>query len=225
MTSYRYKLKIVVGFAQIASSLALGLELQWPTTFTRYVATLDATNVDYVRWTSLECIHEMPFYDKLLMITILPIVILFCILLFYAVVIHGPFTRTWSSARQKRFRRQCWKVVIFLMFLIYPVSSFAIAITITFSILFSIYAGISISISCSISISTPSPSPSHPHLHPHLHIYPHPHLHPHLHLHPYPHLHRSLETTGCVLSCAPYICVSTRGGQKLFARRFPNPML
>lgn len=45
----RYKLKILVGFAQISSNLAVGIELQWPDTFRRYIATLDASNTDYIR--------------------------------------------------------------------------------------------------------------------------------------------------------------------------------
>lgn len=71
---FRYKLKILVGFAQIASNLAVGIELQWPDTFRRYISTLDASNTDYIRCKAYHLndhdsrapnlIHHMAFRDE-----------------------------------------------------------------------------------------------------------------------------------------------------------------
>ena len=81
---------------------------------------MDTSNVDFVRWTSLECVHEMAYHNKLLAMTIIPLVALGILAFVFFLLNSRILLKNSEITDRKRFKRQLWKVVCFLMFLIYP---------------------------------------------------------------------------------------------------------
>ncbi len=79
------KVKIIVGFGQICTTLGTSLQIVWPVTFQNFLTKFDFINMDalmkYV--VATECIPGMNYYHKFLMTTLSPLVLCTaCALLF-----------------------------------------------------------------------------------------------------------------------------------------------
>jgi Na+-transporting methylmalonyl-CoA/oxaloacetate decarboxylase gamma subunit len=104
------------------------------------VSFFSLANIDVFQATSLECLYETNFYSRLLIATILPISFGALVLCVYLFPKYYMINREAAQARQmpdhnqviveqtrltqrKRVRRNGWKMVIFTLFLIYPLVS------------------------------------------------------------------------------------------------------
>jgi len=115
-----YKLKIALSFAQIVTSVTGGLEVQFPENFKTVVTWLNPANMDIMQMSSVGCVTTTDYYDKLLLMTLLPICVaglpLLYLLAKYSRATADPHAR--ASARKK-----FWKLFLFGVFLVYPMVS------------------------------------------------------------------------------------------------------
>jgi len=140
-----FKMKIVLTFLQIITNLAGSVQIQWPPTFKNFVSFFSFANIDFIQASSADCVTNADYYRQLLVFTIVPIVfliLLFCLYLlpkyycigrqFQAQANNSFATRTQREIEQDNFnrlsqrkqaRRNFWKMLIFTLFLIYPLVS------------------------------------------------------------------------------------------------------
>jgi hypothetical protein len=119
--NFTYKLKIMLGFAQVVTNVATGLEVRWPESFKKMVSYLNPVNIDLFQFSSVGCMTTTTYYDKLVAMIMVPIVSFVCIFCFYL----GPKTiKEWGNHEGiKLARRKTWKLVLFMLFLVYPTIS------------------------------------------------------------------------------------------------------
>jgi IPT/TIG domain/Tyrosine-protein kinase ephrin type A/B receptor-like len=127
-----YKLKIIVSLFQIATNLTFSLDMPWPSAFSNFVSIFSVMNLDYVQWSSVNCVAPVDFFDKLLVVTLVPVVIMVAVTCTYLIPVYyknSAGMRFFSSesdpyheARlaRKLQRKKFWKLALFTMFLVYP---------------------------------------------------------------------------------------------------------
>jgi uncharacterized membrane protein len=122
-----YKIKIMVGFMQIVTNMAVVLDVAWPSYFQSFTSFFSWINLDFVPWQSVGCVSPFSFYSKLIAITVTPIGIVFLICVFFLAPLNYMARKKYSEAeseyqvaKQKRIRRVFWKLVLFSLFLLYP---------------------------------------------------------------------------------------------------------
>ena len=121
---FTYKLKILVTFIQITSNLATGLEIQWPSKYKEFVLWLDIANFDFIitRASSAECVGGFDYYTKYLIVVLFPPVAMLVILIAY--LIPRYFRASWYSDMSATFALRAkinfWRMLLFVLFLIYP---------------------------------------------------------------------------------------------------------
>lgn len=81
--NFTYKMKIVLGFFQITTNLALALDIRWPETYQEFIASFGILNFDFIQWSGVDCVVQTRFYDRLLAICLTPMIILTVVLLFF----------------------------------------------------------------------------------------------------------------------------------------------
>jgi len=123
--NFTYKMKIILGFLQITTNLAIALYTPWPSYYQSFIADFNILNFDFIQWSSIGCVVNADYYTKFLAITITPIAVLILVFLFYwvpryirSVQRHDDYDL--RRAAEKRSRRQFWKLFLFTLFLIYP---------------------------------------------------------------------------------------------------------
>jgi hypothetical protein len=125
--NFTYKLKIIVGFLQIATNLAYVVEVPWPSYYSTFINAFDVVNLDFLPWQSVGCVSSLNFYVKFVMLTIIPLVILMFIAIFFLIPMclldraQGGLIQ-YRTARN-RARRKFWKLALFTSFLMYPIVS------------------------------------------------------------------------------------------------------
>lgn len=137
---FMFKMKIVIGFLQIITNLGISLDVPWPAAFKSFISFFSLANIDFIQASSADCVTDVGFYQKLLVVTLAPICFTVLLTLFYLVPqyfnIHRAYQAkalTKSRSQQeiasdeqsrlsdrKMARRNFWKMLIFTLFLIYP---------------------------------------------------------------------------------------------------------
>lgn len=121
-TDFTYKLKVIMGFLQITTSIASTLEIQWPSTFKQVLLYLDVVNFNVImqQVTSTDCVDGVSYYDKFLIILLTPL----CLTLLIALVLLVPFKLKMCCFKQSFDRRRYvirfYQIGLYLLFLLYP---------------------------------------------------------------------------------------------------------
>eukprot|EP00475_Leptophrys_vorax_P037752 TRINITY_DN6552_c0_g3_i2.p1 TRINITY_DN6552_c0_g3~~TRINITY_DN6552_c0_g3_i2.p1 ORF type:complete len:753 (+),score=140.94 TRINITY_DN6552_c0_g3_i2:88-2259(+) len=126
--NFVYKLKILLGFFQIAVGIAFAVEIPWPDTFKQFIALFNIANFDLVQWTRVGCVVKTNYFTKHLLVCLLPLIFFGVLVAFYLLPKFASRLTARGNPeslgeRQRRFRRgvrKFWKMVFFTMFLIYP---------------------------------------------------------------------------------------------------------
>lgn len=128
--NFVFKMKILLGFFQIAVGIAFAIEIPWPDTYKEFISLFNVANFDLVQWTRFGCVVDTDYYDKHLAVTVLPIVAFAGILIFYLIPKYYSYRvaskrgnaeeRRRLDLRFKRGMRKFWKMFLFTLFLIYP---------------------------------------------------------------------------------------------------------
>ncbi len=123
--NYAYNFKIILSYFQIASTLVSLVEIPWPSAFQKFIQAMSFVNLDFIPYGTVACVATLTFYDKLVLIFLLPIAVL-------ALVVAVPWFLLWfqnrvdysddSRKRNERSlsRRKIIKLVVFALFLMYP---------------------------------------------------------------------------------------------------------
>lgn len=122
---FTFKLKILLGFVQIITNLAVGLNIEWPTAFKAFLQAMNPANLDFVKFSSVDCIRRPTYYDQLILFALVPPALIILLIVFYFI---PQSCRNLSSSNEgrawrKRVRRNFWKLLLFLLFLVYPTVS------------------------------------------------------------------------------------------------------
>jgi len=140
---FMFKMKIVIGFLQVISNVALSLEIPWPAAYKEFVSFFSIANVDFIQASSAGCVVESGFYRKFIVMCCTPVifgVLVLCLYMLpqYWLVAREAARRASAPERtakkaledeayrlyeRKRARRNFWRMFIFSLFLIYPLVS------------------------------------------------------------------------------------------------------
>jgi hypothetical protein len=118
---FTFKLKIALGFAQIISNLDVGLDIQWPTRFKSFLSALTPANIDFVQVSNIGCVVHTQFWTKLEITIAMPPVV--CALLIGLYLLPGYACQWRDRTSRKMVRRQFWKLLFYVLFLVYPYCS------------------------------------------------------------------------------------------------------
>lgn len=131
-----FKLKIAVGFAQISSNLGNGLEIRWPATFKRFINWFSIFNFDVLSATSVGCVYSgFNHYTKLIGMLVVPVALTLIIYLCYYVPSICKVKHRYKHDRTKQAEKlfghhaKFWRLVLFTLFLMYPLVSVTIVRT------------------------------------------------------------------------------------------------
>lgn len=117
------KVKILITFAQIVSNLAINIQVGWPNTFKEVISWLTPFNFDFIQVSSAGCIVDTQYYNKLILVSIGPVVIVALIFLFYFFpqMARFPLKKDFDQIVQRKMvRKKTWKLILFTIFVIYP---------------------------------------------------------------------------------------------------------
>eukprot|EP00808_Paulinella_micropora_P005719 g34204.t1 len=126
--SWLYKFKISLGFFQIMSNLSFSVDIPWPATYRSFINAFAILNFDLVSISSVECVFpQSTYYTKFIFFGMGPLLVAFCIWLGYLV---PKYIMIWRGEdieqnpwHTKTARRKFWRMLMFALFLIYPVVS------------------------------------------------------------------------------------------------------
>lgn len=123
--NFMYKVKILVGFFQIATIISFQGEVSWPKYFSAFISIFNFFNFDFVPWQTLGCATDIDFYGKALIAGLLPIGIMLLLLVCMALPMYCADLR--EMDQQMRFEqrraastRLLVRLVLFTVFLLYP---------------------------------------------------------------------------------------------------------
>jgi len=121
---FSYKLKIALGFVQIVTNLAVGLQVPWPTAFLKVISYFNPANLDFVQFSAIKCIVKSDYFTKMWTFCFVPMALLVGILLFVTLpgYIYAARASEADVSRtiKKMTRKKTWKLFLFTLFLIYP---------------------------------------------------------------------------------------------------------
>ena len=126
---FTYKLKIVLGFAQICSNIATSLDIQWPPSVKSFLASFDTANVDYISLSSVDCVNKVSYYDKFLVTALVPLLIGAILLIIYGVYklylylnrsTMNEFDTSYEDQSLNVNKIRAWRLLLFILFFIYP---------------------------------------------------------------------------------------------------------
>lgn len=126
--NFIYKVKILLGFFQVATIMPLNGIVNWPLYWTRFISVFSFFNFDFIPWSSLSCATSISYLDKALIIGCVPIaaVILIAVVVFVwdkSTYKYSLETQMEVQMHQRQVWRQFTKLVLFTVFLLYPFSS------------------------------------------------------------------------------------------------------
>ncbi len=121
--NHTFKVKILISFAQIVSNLAVNIQVPWPNLFKEVMSWLSPFNFDFIQVSSVGCVVDTQYYNKLILVAIGPVFILLLIVILYFI----PQISRYRLKRQfdhiiarKMIRKKTWKLVLFSLFFLYP---------------------------------------------------------------------------------------------------------
>ncbi len=120
-----YKLKILVGFMQIAMKTVQQGQLSWPSHFNSFLQAFTFFNFDFVPWQSIDCFSGFDFLEKSLFVGIMPIALAIVLYLMYFIPMRIADRNDNSDSDKMRHRRlmqnkKFTKIILFTVFLLYP---------------------------------------------------------------------------------------------------------
>lgn len=123
--SITHKMKILIGFFQIVTSLAFNVEVPYPSHYRSFIAAFQFFSLDFVPWQSLGCATLFDFYDKMIVTALTPIAIFLLILFFFVLPIAWIDRRDLDDpvryhSKRRRASAQFWKLTLFTIFLMWP---------------------------------------------------------------------------------------------------------
>jgi hypothetical protein len=108
--------KILVGFIQVLSAATSLIDIQWPERFLSFTNLLSLINLDFVKITSAECVsNHISYYQNLLSVTIIPIVLL-------AASVPVTFIVIFFKQKENRLRTTVtilWQNGLLFLFIVY----------------------------------------------------------------------------------------------------------
>jgi hypothetical protein len=104
----KVQMKIVITFMQVLSQIHSVYDIPYTESFVRFVQYMALVNLDLIDVLRIDCIAHVNFYDKLVTITLLPIVV--SMVLFVVVC--------WKA--DTAVRNTCVRVILLLTFIIFP---------------------------------------------------------------------------------------------------------
>jgi hypothetical protein len=114
-----YKLKILLTFLQILTNLSLTLQIDYPRVYLEFVNTFNPANLDFVAFTSADCISSaVDYYLELYVWLGLPVFLIGLLVVFFYLPVFCK--KGADSAAKKRRRREFWRLVMFTLFLVFP---------------------------------------------------------------------------------------------------------
>lgn len=117
--NFSYKLKIMLGFVQIMTSLVGIIQTPLPGTFEDFVSLFAVINLDLFASAGTQCVVPSDFYDKFLFEALTPICLLVLVIVLYLIP-KNVLSRETDARARKRSRKKFWRMLIFSLFLIYP---------------------------------------------------------------------------------------------------------
>lgn len=124
--NFTYKMKLLLGFFQITTNLTFVVDTPWPRGYAKFVAFFDFLNLDFVPWNSVGCLTKLDYYEQLIIVTSMPLAVLFFIILLYV----GPqllmnyrenkSDRLHYKQHMKRIMAKFFKLFFFTVFMLYP---------------------------------------------------------------------------------------------------------
>lgn len=118
--NFTYSLKIFLGFLQIVSNVASGLEIQWPSKYEEFALYFDVANFDFIVESSFACVDSLSYYRTFLVIVLTPLATFLLIGLFYLVPRYYGVSGQNSEESKFRSSINFWRMFLYIMFLIYP---------------------------------------------------------------------------------------------------------
>lgn len=123
--NFVYKLKIALGFFQILTSIMGSLQVDLPTQYKQFLELFNIFNFDILAGASIGCVVTYNYYLKFWFWAASPFVALLG--LYLCVLIPQYCFKQGSDAeghsQRKAARQRYWMLVMFTLFLIYPMSS------------------------------------------------------------------------------------------------------
>lgn len=124
--NFMYKIKIFVGFYQVASLLPNQGGINWPRQFVDFIQFFSFLNFDFIPWQNLACAVTINYYTRILVVGLLPVALIAALALFFGTVLvyygrtDNLATQVAKQTRVLRIKRQFTKLVLFTAFLLYP---------------------------------------------------------------------------------------------------------
>lgn len=133
--NFVYKLKILLGFFQVVVTMVLYVEMPWPSVYKSFIVVFNIVNLDYLNWSRLGCVVRISYFTKRLISILLPfgyIALIFLLFLVpkwiskrivYSRNKHDQNILREEQSRFSRAKRKCIKMILFTLFLVYPMTS------------------------------------------------------------------------------------------------------
>ena len=109
------KLKILATWAQISSVIPTTFTVEWPIMFVNAMSIFDIVNLDALSTVSLDCITQINFYEYLILTMVTPMLLALLIWISYLLRLRGA-----TVAAARKIKNQHTKLLLLLMFLVYP---------------------------------------------------------------------------------------------------------
>jgi hypothetical protein len=80
---FTWKVKIMLGFFQIITNMAVALDVPWPAQFKKWVRVLDVINLDFLAISSTDCVVPTPYSARVAAAAAVPVFVLMVLLVGY----------------------------------------------------------------------------------------------------------------------------------------------
>jgi len=125
--NFVYKVKIIISFLQIVLNMAFVLDVEWPPTYTSFISFFSFINLDFIPWQSVGCVTAFTFYQRHLITFFLLPMLVTVVFLGFLLPSYRQAHKKYQDrgadavrAAKKRVRRKFWKLLLFVMFCLYP---------------------------------------------------------------------------------------------------------
>jgi hypothetical protein len=110
---------------QVASNLSFAVEVPWPEWYAIFLQYFSFANLDFLRWSNIDCVVTMTYYERYLIVIMMPGFLFLVLVGFYLVPMYVLDMRDLTDSQSGRIkrkgnRRKFWKLATFTVFLVYP---------------------------------------------------------------------------------------------------------
>lgn len=123
--NFVYKMKIFVGFAQVAMKAVEQGAFSWPRYFRNFMSWFAIFNFDIIPWQSIQCVAKLSYLDKALIVAVMPLFGLIIIFLLFYLPSRFCSKLDMSDSDIRRHKilltkKMFIKLLLFTVFLVYP---------------------------------------------------------------------------------------------------------